>query len=397
MADLNEMLEAVASFDEGDIDEAGVLHVNNSMIKDTGDPDYMDVTFGVMDEATGRKGLVNMTVPVGDVYADGDESFVEIDRYGMNEVWNDAGKWSVYGLDLGRHVGSYAQHVAEMQVSEAQASEKQTQAGQDKMREAAAPWKSGDEVVNFLHVNNSMIKDTENPDYKDSSLFKDVTFGVMDPATGKKGLVTATVMNGDVIADTKPQAKDKSYVALDAYPEYTVRNDYGEWVVNGADLVEYSDHYAEYMAEKAAEKQSQAVQKKPTNLLRVNDSMIKNTKQNGLKAVTVGLRDADGKEKLGTIFVGDKQVNSDKNTTELPKAQQKSYVALDRNKDYTFSVRGPKGEDGKPVYEHSQISGADIIEQNQAYMKNKMAQRTKNLEESVEKAPEAEAEAQAGD
>ena len=125
--------------------------------------------------------------------------------------------------------------------------------------------------------------------------------------------------------------------------------------------------------------------------------MIKNTKQDGLKAVTIGLRDADGKEKLGTIFVGVKQVNADKNTTELPKSQQKSYVALDRNKDYTFSVRGPKGEDGKPVYTHEKISGADIIEQNQAYMKNKMAQRTKNLEESVEKAPEAEAQAQAGD
>ena len=60
-------------------------------------------------------------------------------------------------------------------------------------------------------------------------------------------------------------------------------------------------------------------------------------------------------------------------------------------------MRGPKGEDGKPVYTHEKISGADIIEQNQAYMKNKMAQRTKNLEESVEKAPEAEAQAQAGD
>lgn len=276
----------------------------------------------------------------------------------------------------------------------------------EREREAAAPWKSGDEVVNFLHVNNSMIKDTENPDYKDSSLFKDVTFGVMDPATGKKGLVTVTVMNGDVIADTKPQAKGKSYVALDAYPEYTVQNDYGEWVVNGADLVEYSDHYAEYMAEKAAEKQApeaqapekqaQAGQKKPTNLLRVNDSMIKRTKQEGMKAVTIGLRDLDGNQKIGTIFVGEKQVNADKNTAHLAKSQQKSYVALDRNRDYTFSMRGEKAADGKPTYVNEKIPAATIIEQNKAYMRHQMEQRAKTLDQSV-KMNEVEGQTQMGD
>lgn len=137
-------------------------------------------------------------------------------------------------------------------------------------------------------------------------------------------------------------------------------------------------------------------EQKPTNLVRVNDSMIHNTKQQGLKAVTLGLQDADGNKKVGTIFVGEKQVNADKKTAELPKSQQKSYVALDRNKDYTFSVKGPKDAEGKPTYQNEKISGAAIIEQNKAYMKDKAAQRTNALEQSVEKAaPEAEAQAEA--
>ena len=134
---------------------------------------------------------------------------------------------------------------------------------------------------------------------------------------------------------------------------------------------------------------------KPTNLIRVNDSMIHNTKQDGLKAVTVGLLDADGNKKVGTIFVSDKQVNADKNTTELPKSQQKSYVALSRDKEYTFSVKGPKDAEGKPTYENTKISGADIIAQNKAYMKDKQAQSANQLAESVEKAPEAQEEVQA--
>lgn len=95
--------------------------------------------------------------------------------------------------------------------------------------------------------------------------------------------------------------------------------------MRGSEIIEQGNAYARDNSKEkqAPEKQSQAGQKKPTNLLRVNDSMIKNTKQDGLKAVTIGLRDADGKEKLGTIFVGNKQVNADKNTTELPKSQQK--------------------------------------------------------------------------
>lgn len=132
-----------------------------------------------------------------------------------------------------------------------------------------------------------------------------------------------------------------------------------------------------------------------TNLLCVNNSMIKDTKQDGLKAVTIGLRDADGKEKVGTIFVGEKRVNADENTTELPKSKQKSYVVLDYNKDYTFSVREPNSEDGKPVYTDEKISGATIIGQNKAYMRNKTEQRARNLADSV-KSPETEAQMQAG-
>ena len=47
---------------------------------------------------------------------------------------------------------------------------------------------------------------------------------------------------------------------------------------------------------------------KPTNLVRVNDSMIHDTKQQGLKAVTLGLRDNEGNQKVGTIFVSEKQI-----------------------------------------------------------------------------------------
>lgn len=303
MADLNKMLEAVASFDEGDIDEAGVLYVNNSMIKDSKDPDCMDVTFGVMDEATGRKGLVNMTVPVGGVYADGDESFVEINRYGMNEVWNDAGKWSVYGLDLGRHVGSYAQHVAEMQVSETQ-----TQAGHN----------------NFLRVADSMIADIHGDEH-----YKRVTVGLMD-GLGKKTVGTIDVpyedMDPDWDAVSLPKSQQATYVGFDSGKNYLFHEIGGDMrSMRGSEIIEQGNAYArDSLKEKQApEAQAQAGQKKPTNLLRVNDSMIKNTKRDGLKAVTIGLRDADGKEKLGTIFVGNKQVNADKNTTELPKSQQK--------------------------------------------------------------------------
>lgn len=213
---------------------------------------------------------------------------------------------------------------------------------------------------------------------------------------------------GFLVAHESEVSEDKdvegrSYFTLDHNKDYKFISNLGQrdQYYPGSRIAEMSvDYLKELQAvqfeKQVPETQSQAVQKKPTNLLRVNDSMIKDTKQDGLKAVTIGLLDADGNKKVGTIFVGAKQVNADKKTTELPKKQQKSYVALDRNKDYTFSVRGPKGEDGKPVYENFKVSGADIIEQNKAYMKDKAAQRTKSLEESVEKAPEAQAEAQAG-
>lgn len=139
-----------------------------------------------------------------------------------------------------------------------------------------------------------------------------------------------------------------------------------------------------------------AGQKQPTNLLRVNDSMIKRTKQEGLKAVTIGIRDARGQEKVGTIFVGEKQVNADKNTAHLAKPQQKSYVALDRNREYTFSMKGPKDEAGKQTYVNEKISGADIIEQNKIYMRHKMEQRAQTLDQSV-KTNEAQEQAQAGE
>lgn len=136
--------------------------------------------------------------------------------------------------------------------------------------------------------------------------------------------------------------------------------------------------------------------KQSTNLLHVDNSMIKRTTQEGLKAVTIGLRDLDGNQKIGTIFVGEKQVNADKNTVHLAKSQQKSYVALDLNRDYTFSMRGKKDADGKPTYVNEKISGATIVEQNKAYNRNKTEQRAKNLDQSV-KNREAEGQMQMGE
>lgn len=308
MAEQDKMLEAAAGFDEAhlyeDFEEGGALYVNNSMIKDSENPGFKDVTFGVMDKATGKQGLVTMTVEDGFVEADGDgKSVVSVAAYGMNEVWNDSGKWSVHGLDLGKYVDGYAQHVAEMQVSETQ-----TQAGHGK----------------FLRVADSMIADIHGDEHH-----KRVTVGLMD-GLGKKTVGTIDVpyedMDPDWDAVSLPKSQQATYVGFDSGKNYLFHEIGGDMrSMRGSEIIEQGNAYARDNSKEkqAPEKQSQAGQKKPTNLLRVNDSMIKNTKQDGLKAVTIGLRDADGKEKLGTIFVGNKQVNADKNTTELPKSQQK--------------------------------------------------------------------------
>ena len=89
-------------------------------------------------------------------------------------------------------------------------------------------------------------------------------------------------------------------------------------------------------------------------------------------------------------------MNADKNTVHLAKSQQKSYVALDLNRDYTFSMRGKKDADGKPTYVNEKISGATIVEQNKAYNRNKTEQRAKNLDQSV-KNREAEGQMQMGE
>ena len=78
----------------------------------------------------------------------------------------------------------------------------------------------------------------------------------------------------------------------------------------------------------------------------------------------------------------------------MSKSQQKSYVALNRDKDYTFSVKTGKDADGKPVFENSKISGADIIDQNKAYLKERTAQRERNIEASVQE-PSQQAETEA--
>ncbi len=309
MAEQDKMLEAAAGFDEAhlyeDFEEGGALYVNNSMIKDSENPGFKDVTFGVMDKATGKQGLVTMTVE--DYCVEADEygkSVVSVDAYGPNEVWNDSGKWSVHGLDLGDYVGGYAQHVAEMQVSETQ-----IQAGHG----------------NFLRVADSMIADIPG----DINNHKIVTLGLMD-GNGKKTVGTIDVpyedMDPDWDAVSLPKSQQATYVGFDSGKNYLFHEIGGDMrSMRGSEIIEQGNAYArDSLKEKQApEAQAQAGQKKPTNLLRVNDSMIKNTKRDGLKAVTIGLRDADGKEKLGTIFVGNKQVNADKNTTELPKSQQK--------------------------------------------------------------------------
>lgn len=128
---------------------------------------------------------------------------------------------------------------------------------------------------------------------------------------------------------------------------------------------------------------------KEPRTIRVTNSQIHATKKEGLNAVGIGLLDADGNKRLGSIFVGDKSVNADKNTANLPDSQKKSYVALSPDKAYDF-VSG-FGENRTK----ESILGADIITQNKAYMKDLNEQRTQKMEADVQKdAPEAEAEAE---
>lgn len=122
--------------------------------------------------------------------------------------------------------------------------------------------------------------------------------------------------------------------------------------------------------------------KKPSNLLRVNNAMIHDIKGNdGRKAVSVGLTDKDGNTRIGTIYAGTVAINPDPKTASLPAHQQKSYVAISRDKTYDF-VMSKKDPTSKTGYKKviDKIPGADIVDQNHAYMKDKRAEYAKAAE-----------------
>ena len=128
-------------------------------------------------------------------------------------------------------------------------------------------------------------------------------------------------------------------------------------------------------------------EKKPSHQIRINNSMIhdiKNSKNPNLKAVTVGLEAADGTSTKGNLLIGKSTIVPDKNTATLAARQQKSYVNFVRDNDYSIKLGGAD----KAI----KMSGADIVDQNHAYMKTLNKSRTAQLESAAEKdSPEAEA------
>lgn len=126
-----------------------------------------------------------------------------------------------------------------------------------------------------------------------------------------------------------------------------------------------------------------------SHLIRINNSQISDSKTSPeVKKVGVGLVTEDGTTKKGSIFVSSKAVTLDKNTKDLPDHMKKSYVALSPGKEYNF-VSG-YGEN----YKTEKITGADIVAQNRAYMKERTAARSKALESEMPAQPSVEEEVQ---
>lgn len=116
-------------------------------------------------------------------------------------------------------------------------------------------------------------------------------------------------------------------------------------------------------------------EKKPSHQIRINSSMVKDLKDPAhanLKAVNIGLEDKDGNKQFGSLLIGKGAIVPDKHTAHLPVNQQKSYVNFVRENDYSIKL------DGEP--KAVKMSGADIIEQNRAYLKSKNKSCTAELE-----------------
>lgn len=139
-------------------------------------------------------------------------------------------------------------------------------------------------------------------------------------------------------------------------------------------------------------KPKQNAEKKPSNLIRVNNSMIHDIKDNdNRKAITVGIKDPDGTKTVGTIYVGAKSIMADKKTATLPDSQKKSYIGISRDKDYDF-VTSYKDANGQYKNHVDKMKGGEIVDKNHAYMADKRADYKKQAEA---KAAEKSAEAQA--
>lgn len=145
----------------------------------------------------------------------------------------------------------------------------------------------------------------------------------------------------------------------------------------------YQEIPKEFQAEKASvaakDEKSEKSDVKSSHLLRINTSMIHDMKGcDTRKAVTVGLQDPEGTKRVGTIYVGTSSIHKDRCTEHLPDRQKKSYVAISPTKTYDFvtSVKNPEGKFDRNV---TKISGQTILDQNKAYMKERMASYQQKL------------------
>ena len=124
----------------------------------------------------------------------------------------------------------------------------------------------------------------------------------------------------------------------------------------------------------------------------VNNSRINETKKEGRSAVSLGLMMEDGTKEYANIFVGNQSLRPDKNTERLPDSQKKTYVYLSPENTYDVNIT-TKGQERK-----EQMTGQELIDANNAYMKDQRQARTAALEQSVGQAePSTSLEAEVGD
>lgn len=201
--------------------------------------------------------------------------------------------------------------------------------------------------------------------------------------TRGKIFVSENQVHLDKKTENLPEKQQSSLVYLSPDKDYNFsvkagkdengKQQYNKTKISGADII--------------AQKAEQSIH--------VSGEMIGKT-NNGCTRVSVGLSDADGKSQVKNVFVREDKVQLDPKTADKPKEKQGYYVEFTPDWNYDVSVANGKDENGKTLYDRAKLSGADIVEQNNAYMKEQNKQRTKGLEESVEQSePQAEAQAEA--